>query len=133
MASRSGAVRTATFLLIALAMFALGAPARSQSPTPDPQTLLGEWWGDWNIATSSGRYYLTITRVEGQKVYGRVEVTGSRVAPYDIEGTLEGKTLRYSSTDKQVTTELDIDGDRMSGKGERAGRYAGTISVIKKK
>lgn len=135
MTSRWRAVRTATFLLAA-AVFSLARPALSQSPALDPQALVGEWWGDWNITYSSGNYFLTITRVEGPQVYGRVEVTGGRVggaAPYDIEGTFDGKTLRYSSTDKQVTVELQVEGDRMSGRGERAGRYAGAISVTKKK
>jgi len=79
--------------------------AWSQTPEIDPQALVGRWSGSWigaHQSKHSGKYYLTIERVEGQKVYGRRQITGR----------LSGNQLTFSKT------ELTIDGDAMRGSGQ---------------
>jgi hypothetical protein len=65
----------------ALVVLALAPAAWSQPPEIDPQTLIGQWSGSWvgaHAAAENGRYYLTITRIEGPKVIGKVEFVGKR-------------------------------------------------------
>jgi hypothetical protein len=46
----------------------------------DPQSLIGAWEGAWQWrageAQSGGQYYLTIERIQGDKVFGSVQVGG---------------------------------------------------------
>ena len=68
--------------------------AWSQTPEVDPQALVGRWSGSWIGAHQfkhSGKYYLTIERVEGQKVYGRREIT------------IDGDAMRGSGQDYKIT------------------------------
>jgi hypothetical protein len=51
-------------------------------------------------------------RVEGQKVYGRREITGRYDTEGKITGRLSGNQLTFSKT------ELTIDGDAMRGSGQ---------------
>jgi hypothetical protein len=43
----------------------------------------------------SGRYYLTIERVEGDKVFGKGRVEGRRASDLNFTGTLSGNRLTY--------------------------------------
>ena len=95
-------------------VLALTPAAWSQTPEIDPQTLIGQWSGSWvgaHAAAENGRYYLTITRIEGPKVIGKVEFVGKRTTEFMINGTLSGNRLTY------LRTELTIFGNRMSGTG----------------
>ena len=107
--------------------------AWAQAPAVDPQSLVGEWQGEWkwsrNPAAVNGRYYLTIHKVNSDKVYGKVEFSGGPFRPpYDVEGKLEGNILKYSSLDKQVSAELVITGNTMTGLSVRVG-VAGSFDI----
>jgi hypothetical protein len=84
----------------------------------------------------SGAYQLSITRVEGRRVVGRIHSAGVRgrggAVPgveADIQGTLDGNRLTYGSG--PGLTELVIEGDRMEG--TRAGRGAVPHKIALKK
>ena len=64
-----------------------------------------------HVAAENGRYYLTMTRVDGQKVVGTVEFVGKRTTEFPINGSLSGNRLTY------LRTELMISGNRMTGSG----------------
>jgi len=105
--------------VLLVASFAL--PAWPQS-SPDPQSLVGEWWGSWRARAQKGRgdYALTIDRVEGEKVYGRGKATGPWKADFEFTGRVDGKKLTFGRED--AATELVIDGKRMFG------AFRGTIT-----
>ncbi len=106
-----------SFLLVA----ALALPAWPQS-SPDPESLVGEWWGSWRARAQKGRgdYALTIERVEGAQVHGRAKTTGPWKADFEFTGRVEGKKLTFGRED--AATELVIDGKRMFG------AFRGTIT-----
>ena len=96
--------------------------AWSQTPEIDPQALVGRWSGSWigaHQSKHSGKYYLTIERVEGQKVYGRREITGRYDTEGKITGRLSGNQLTFSKT------ELTIDGDAMNASAPAARSRSG--------
>jgi hypothetical protein len=102
-------------LLCVLLVSTVAPSAWSQTPEIDPQALVGRWSGSWigaHQSKHSGKYYLTIERVEGQKVYGRREITGRYDTEGKITGRLWGNQLTFSKT------ELTIDGDAMRGSGQ---------------
>jgi hypothetical protein len=107
----------ASCLLVA----SFASPVWSQS-SPDPQSLVGDWWGSWRARAQKGRgdYALTIERVEGEQVYGRAKTTGPWKADFEFTGRIEGKKLKFGRED--AATELVIDGNRMFG------AFRGTIT-----
>ncbi len=109
-------LRTALLLPIvaAFVVAALAPTTWPQTADVDPGTLIGLWSGSWissHVASESGRYYLTITRVEGQKVFGKVELVGKRTIEFMFNGSLSGNRLTY------LRTELTISGNQMTGTG----------------
>ena len=102
-----------------MATLALVSSAESQSVAIDPQTLVGEWAGEFNgMKGAKGKYYLTIEKVDGDRVHLRVERPDLKepAAPKKVQsvGTLNGNVLRYAAP-LLPPTHLTIDGDRMSG------------------
>jgi hypothetical protein len=102
--------------LCLLIVAAVAPSAWSQAPSVDPQSLIGQWSGSWTgthggagRGSGSGKYYLTIERVQGEKVFGKIENSGRRGTVTNITGTLSGNRLTYGKT------ELTIDGDNMQG------------------
>jgi hypothetical protein len=94
-------------------------PAELQSALLDPQTLVGEWAGEFTgMKGGKGRYYLTVEKVDGNRVHLRVERPDMRepAAPKNVQsvGTLNGNVLSYAAP-RLPPTHLTIDGDRMSG------------------
>ena len=85
----------------------------------DPQALIGEWQGTWAMAASrgsTGNYYITINKVEGDKVYGRSErpATGkSAESNWNFVGTLAGNILAVKTPD--LAMELTVNGKSMTG------------------
>jgi hypothetical protein len=89
--------------------------AWAQTPSLNPQALLGRWSGSWigaHQAKHSGKYYLTIERVEGDKVSGKREISGRKETESKVSGRLSGNLLTFGKT------ALTIDGDEMRGSGE---------------
>src|SRR5215470_3841740 len=75
--------------------------AWAQAPSVDPQGLIGQWSGSWNNAATgkgNGKYYLTIERVEGDKVFGKGEFSGRKDSAFVLNGTLSGNQLTYGKT-----------------------------------
>jgi len=57
-----------------MATLALVLPAEPQSAAFDPQTLVGDWAGEFSgMKAGKGRYYLTIEKVDGDRVHLRIE------------------------------------------------------------
>jgi hypothetical protein len=101
-------------IVAAFVVAALAPTTWPQTPDVDPRALIGLWSGTWtsaHVASENGRYYLTITRVEGQKVVGKVEVVARRTTEFPINGTLSGNQLTY------LRTVLTISGNQMTGTG----------------
>ncbi len=101
-------------MVAAFVVVTLAPTAWPQTPDVDPRALIGQWSGTWtsaHVASENGRYYLTITRVEGQKVIGKAEFVGKRTTEFPINGTLSGNRLTY------LRTELTISGNQMAGTG----------------
>ncbi len=102
-----------------MATLALVLPAEPQSAAFDPQTLVGEWAGEFSgMKAGKGRYYLTIEKVDGDRVHVRIERPDLKepAAPKNARsvGTLNGNVLSYTAP-LVPPTQLTIDGDRMSG------------------
>jgi hypothetical protein len=102
-----------------MATFAPVLPAEPQSAAVDPQTLVGEWAGEFSgMKVGKGRYYLTIEKVDGDRVHLRIERPDLKdpAAPKNARsfGTLNGNVLGYAAS-FVPPTQLTIDGDRMPG------------------
>ena len=98
-----------------LLVIAVVPSAWSQTPV-DPQSLIGEWSGSWTGSHGgvggggTGKYYLTIERVEGEKVFAKQETSSKRGGGANsITGRLSGNQLRFGKT------EFTIDGNTMQG------------------
>ena len=86
-------------------------------PAIDPQTLIGEWWGDWEYnPVFGGRYFLTIAKTEGNKLYGKVLLTGrtKQNSEEQFEGTLNGSrvSIRAPSRTAELTIHIRTKGKR---------------------
>jgi len=83
-----------------MATFAPVLPAEPQSAAVDPQTLVSEWAGEFSgMKVGKGRYYLTIEKVDGERVHLRID----------------RPDLKDPVASFVPPTQLTIDGDRMSG------------------
>jgi hypothetical protein len=80
--------------------------------------LVGKWEGNWvNLShpNARGEYTMTVTKVEGDKVYAHIEKAGfpSGSSGSDIVGTLEGDKLTYGTS--STSTELTLSGKQLRG------------------
>ena len=82
--------------------------------------VTGEWQGTYQQGGSAygGLIELTL-RQSGAKVTGVIRITpgGSDNGP--IEGTVSGDVFRYQNPRGELTGELHVNGDEMSGPGKR--------------
>lgn len=110
-------------------------PAWSQAPVVDPKSLVGSWEGDWQgVSRQSGRYFLTIRRVDGDAVYGTMEWMGTtQQPPFDFKGKLEGDRLVWIRADKQAQVEFTISGTTMTGQSTSTRLGSSRISLTKTK
>ena len=109
------------FIASVVALATLAASAWSQAPL-DRQSLVGEWSGSWknkNLPHINGKYYLTIEKVEVDKVYGQVEVSGPQTAQFKLLGTLDGNRLTFGGPNP---TEFLIEGNQMKESSQGAPR-----------
>ena len=85
----------------------------------DPQSLIGEWQGTWSLMAQrgvTGNYYITIKKVDGEKVYGRSErpaTTRTAESNWGFVGTLAGNVLTVKNAD--FIMELTVNGKTMAG------------------
>ena len=129
--SFEGAPRVALLLVILLLVLGHGsAPALAQAI--DPQSLVGEWIGQWSStsrAQTSGPYSLLISKVDGDKVTGRVEQSShQKNTSFAFVGTLEGNKLIIVNPGSR--TELEISGNQM--RGGVFGTWRNTITLNKR-
>jgi hypothetical protein len=95
------------------------AAMKSAQRTWTPRRLLGEWQGTWAMAasrSSTGNYYITINKVEGNKVYGRSErpATGkSGESNWNFVGTLAENVVIVKTPD--LAMDLTVSGKNMAG------------------
>jgi hypothetical protein len=118
-------MRQGLVVLVLVLVAGFVATALAQSGL-DPQSLVGEWTGNWTSGAvtggpgpRSGRqgpFALTSTQVQGNVVYATVETAGLTTP---IRAALQGNQLRPGND--QIQTELTIEGDRMRGTRQRAG------------
>ena len=110
--------RSLLIVLASLTLVAGVALPEIWAQAVDPQSLVGKWEGTWtNIShpSSSGDYNMTVTKADGNQVYGRTErflTTGERRTA-DFVGTLEGDQLKFSNSFS--STELAIGGSQIQG------------------
>ena len=120
--------------VLALVLFGLllGVPVNGCAQPLEPQSLIGEWIGTWEgkMASVSGPYRLTIQRIDGEKVRGRVETSGGRGEnrTFPITGVLRGNHLTYGTSN--FTVDLEISGSEMHGNW--SGLVQREISLTKK-
>ena len=125
--------------LIVLAGFAVVAAftlPQARAQTVDPQSLVGQWAGTWAMANEpgvQGTHNMTISKVEGNQVYGHVDRIGFgravATAHFDFIGTLDGDRLTF--TGPAHTVELTISGTNMRGTGFESLRFI--IAMAKSK
>ena len=105
------------FMSSLVAVTALGGSAWSQAPL-DPQSLIGDWNGSWTnkkVQGVNGPYHLKIERVQGNKVYGQVEMSWRDTVRFRLVGTLDGNRLTFNPDNP---TELSIEGNQMKGSAQ---------------
>lgn len=68
-------------------------------------------------------------RVEGQRVFGKVEITGSTLPEIEAEGRLEGSRLSFGGLGAaaRFQASVQVDGDAMTGAVEESGQNEVTL------
>ena len=123
-------------VLVSLAVVASLSASGVSAQTVDPQSLVGEWVGNWSSPTEAsfqGTHSVTITKVEGNQVHGHLDRIGSgrlvSTAHADFVGTLEGDKLAFAVPGNSI--ELTVSGTTMRGTGFESVRL--NISMTKRK
>jgi len=134
MGSFTAPVRRCLIVLTCLALVAGTALPEIWAQAVDSDPLVGKWEGTWvNLShpNARGDYNITITKVEGNKVHGRIEKQGfpSGSATYDIVGTLEGDKLMYGTA--STSTELMVNGKQLRGTSVDGFRLAIEMTKVK--
>ena len=134
MGSFTAPVRRCLIVLTCLALVAGTALPEIWAQAVDSDPLVGKWEGTWvNMShpNARGDYNITITKVEGNKVHGRIEKQGfpSGSATYDIVGTLEGDKLMYGTA--STSTELMVKGKQLRGTSVDGFRLAIEMTKVK--
>jgi hypothetical protein len=107
-------------LSVWLAAIAWGCAVAPAVQAPYPESLVGEWWGTWqsvNVPGYSGQYYLTISYIDGNTVWGGFRVHPAAGIRTIIEGPFQGtlKDGRLLSGGVDSRMELTITGNEMAG------------------
>src|SRR5437870_7531907 len=103
-------------LALGLLLVVLGSSALAQNAL-DPESLVGEWAGIAALigprgGVTRGPVALAIERVEGGKVYGRIETPGGG-SPTTFVGTLRGNMFTFYTG--RFETALTVVGKRLYG------------------
>lgn len=103
------------FVVSVITSMACAALVWAQTPV-DPQSLVGEWSGQWasrggSSQHMSGPLSMTVTRVEGTAVSASFSSRGGTrgFQIWDSKGNLEGNILRFGNST------YTIDGTTMTG------------------
>ena len=107
------------------------APISAQ--TFDPQSLVGEWAGDWVTRAErqfTGQISMSITRVAGGKVYLESSWSGARtVPPTKLVGNVTDQG--FTIPGPQFLTTYTLTGDRLTGVTGPGGTTS--VSMTRKK
>ena len=96
------------------------AVLEARSADFDPQSIVGDWQGDLSNHSSpwfSNRYNLTISVVDGDKVYGHMSWQNQgamRAASFPFQGALNGNALTVHMPDGSLYNLTVLD-ERMTG------------------
>ncbi len=117
---RSGRRSRPTYISLAcLALLLVFGVHEARGADPDDQALLGEWQGTWAVATNrgiTGPYFITIKKVDGEKVYGRSERPASgktAESNWNFVGTKAGNVVTVKTND--LAMELTVNDKTMTG------------------
>lgn len=111
-------IRSCIIAVACLALVAGIALSDTWGQAVDSQSIVGKWEGTWlNISHPNfgGDYSVTVTKIDGNQVYGRYEklgAAGGRVTSEFI-GKLEDGKLTYSNSFS--STELELSGNQLRG------------------
>ena len=106
-----------------------------QTPVLDPQSLVGEWQGNWidpRDTNNKGSYFMTIKRVEGNVVVTHLYIVGRGVFDGERSATLSGNTMIMQTQSNRA--EFVIEGRQMRGttRNISSGIVVQEISLVKK-
>ncbi|MGH7894112.1 MAG: hypothetical protein ACREQL_05540 [Candidatus Binatia bacterium] len=105
-----------------LLVVALAVPSAWAQGAINPQTLVGQWTGSWierSNESSSGRYHLRISKVDGDKVHCAGQFDAGRTIPFIA--TLTGNEIRFVGQANIIELTL--------GGGQLVGTLSGTRNV----
>lgn len=130
-------MNTLTVILTAM-LVVVSSVVTMPSATPaqgfDPQSLVGEWTGQWSTASNrgpvGGSVSITIKKVEGGKVYGESRFTGANSVP---DGKFAGDLTErgYTLTTSRFVSVYTVEGDKMTGTSGAGGRVQLSLTRTK--
>ena len=102
-------------VIVLFLVFAFVPSVAVVADTPfDSQSLVGEWEGSWTWMHINDRIYISIFKVKGAVVEGKVEAMGSQCFREEkFKGMLEGNTLKIETSRASAT--LVISDGKMKG------------------
>jgi hypothetical protein len=129
-------IRTARLVAVWVAALSCLAVTPVAPQTLDPQSIIGEWGGRWvdpRDPGNTGSYFMTIKKIEGNKIFTRLHLVGRGSFEGDREATLSGNTLTIETRFNKA--EFTIEGDQMRGttRNLSTGFVSQEISLVKKK
>lgn len=96
-------------MLAAVGIVALAHLAAFAAPPTGP-SIVGEWRGHWASRRDlgvSGRYFMTIKKIEGSRVFTRLYIVGVATFEGDREATLSGKTLTFVTPSSEAAFTIE--------------------------
>jgi hypothetical protein len=105
----------------ALLALLLLAACTTGAQSPPGVDVSGTWAGTWSVpGADSGTIEMRLQQNDG-KVTGTLRVTGSAAGDPSgrLEGVVAGSVLRFRLPADPLTADLTVDGDVMTGSGNR--------------
>ncbi len=103
-------------LVVALVLVMLFSTYAAAQQKVEPQSMVGEWVGEYSLSGTRGAVYMTVKKVDGNTIYASVEVMAQTTAfNGDNEGTLEGNTITWNKSNTWSAFTVSANGREMSG------------------
>ena len=106
----------------------------------EPQQLVGEWGGEWSASAQRGDLYITIKKVDADRVEGTVYIRGpqryhNRDLPFvgKLEGSRFTATVPTMPGEPQVQLAFDVNAEATQMQGTAVGRGRADVTLTKKK
>jgi hypothetical protein len=100
-------------VITAFAVFSTCAVAQQKV---EPQSLVGDWVGEYSLGGTRGAVYMTVKKVDGNTIYASVLVMAQTTAfNGDNEGTLEGSTITWNKSNTWSAFAVSPNSREMSG------------------